>query len=251
MFWDTERKWSAHNRFAGQQTCPGHFFSLDPAGALAELNAYGVEPKNYEEYALLRFDMSLNNVLDLTDWYCLPWFYKKHFSGDTDSMHWEQLLDALLEQQLGGDSHNDFAGQKALLDGYNGIVFFGARSLGSLWPNPGSLKFDRGGSLGSRDLDLIGLNYGEMRADPKYINVVLYFGHNVVRATRQISFENIVVGNQLFQAPYSEIDHRFLIDPDRPADEDLTYDSLRDRVERTVWPRTPGFGCERPKREAD
>jgi hypothetical protein len=249
MFWDTERKWSANNRFAGQQCCPGHFFSLDPAGALAELNAYSAASKNYEEYAqeyaLLRFDMSLNNVLDLTDWYCLPWFYKKHFSGEVHSMHWAELLDALLEQQLGGDSHNDFAGHRALLDGYNGIAFFGARSLGSHWPNPGSGEFARGGSLGSRDLDLIGLNYAEMRDDPKCINVVLYFGHNVVRATRQISFEKIVVENRLFQAPYPEIDSLFLNDPDRPADEDLTYENLRHRVERTVWPRTPGFGYER------
>jgi hypothetical protein len=94
--------------------------------------------------------MLADNVLDLTDRDSLRWFYKKHFS-DTD-WHWAIILDALLEQQLGGDSYSDFAGHTALLDGYNGIVFFGARSLGCHWPNPGSLQFARDGSLGSRDL---------------------------------------------------------------------------------------------------
>jgi hypothetical protein len=37
MFWDVERKWAAQSRFAAPGISPGHFFSLHPDGALAEM----------------------------------------------------------------------------------------------------------------------------------------------------------------------------------------------------------------------
>ena len=45
MFWDVERKWSVQNRFAGEGIYPGHFFSVNLVGAVAELR-HTVSSKN-------------------------------------------------------------------------------------------------------------------------------------------------------------------------------------------------------------
>jgi hypothetical protein len=199
--------------------------------------------------------MSIDNILDLTDRDALVWFFKRHYVYDKD-WHWAILLDALFDQQLGGDNYVSFAGQMALKDGYDGIAFFSVRSLGSAWPEPGNLDY-------RRDFDLISYNHEELRSDQNCVNLVIYFGHNVVRATKNIFtttsiidngnkiIKNFSIDNQFFGASYSEIDKLFQADPDRPPEEDLTYEALRDRVERTVWRGKPGIYYEpyKPKEE--
>src|SRR5262245_55314715 len=63
MFWDGDHKWATKARFAGDGVVPGHFFSLSPQGALAEIEAYQA---NVEDYELACYTMSVDRVLDLT-----------------------------------------------------------------------------------------------------------------------------------------------------------------------------------------
>src|SRR5262249_573983 len=183
MVWDLDHNWAARNRYAGEYSLPGHFFAVSPAGALAEMQTYNV---NIEDYELLCFNLSIDNLLDLTDLRTIEWFYKQHFSREY--VHLALILDSFFYQQLGGDQFNDFAGHVALLYGYNGIVFFSARTIKSHWPRPGSLL--EGSLSGGLALDLRLMDYEAMRGDNECINVVIFFGHNVVRATHSISFKD-------------------------------------------------------------
>jgi hypothetical protein len=238
MFWDVERKWTKQNRFAGQSISSGHFFAVTPDGALAELNAYH---ENVEEYDLLRFTIFIDNLLNLTARGSLDWFYEKYLFGPKN-LHWALILDSLLAQQLGGDNFNDYAGHKALLEGYTGLVFFGARAAASHWPNPGTLELSHGGSLNSRDPDLIAYQHEAMRDDPACINVVIYFGQSVVSAIREIAINDTIIKNRLFRASHALIDDVFMKDPEKPPNDDLTYENLRARAARIRWLTTPGFG---------
>jgi hypothetical protein len=230
MFWDRDRKWLSENRYAGQYIASGHFFSVSPVGALAEMEAYQA---NLEEYELIRIKMSIDNLLDLTNIEAVSSFYEKHFDT-TDYSHPAIILDSFLDQQRGGDRFNAFVGQKALSDGYNGIVFFGARAINKYWEEPGSMKY--------RDLSLIGYLLETMREDEECINVVVYFGHNVARCTHTVSFiDQEEITNNLFSAPIVDVDKVFLDDPARPHDADLTWENLRSRVERVIWRNKPGI----------
>jgi hypothetical protein len=230
MFWDVDRKWNAENRYSAQDISPGHYFSVSAVGASAEMNAYGA---NIEDYELLRFEMSIDNLLNLTDRTSITWFYNKHFQGDKN-WHWAIILNALVNQKKGGSAFNAFAGHKALLDGYDGIVFFGARALTSIWPDAGSMVFVDGWT-GDRDLNLVDFDYLDMRDDPACINVVIYFGHNVVRSTRRFYINDMIIRNDLFAASNATIDTVFSNDPNRLSEEDLTYENLRHRVDRIGW----------------
>jgi hypothetical protein len=229
MAWDLDRKWAAKNRYSGKDISPGHFFSVHPNGALAEMNAYDADVSGSE---LLEYTISIDNLLDLTDIEALSWFYKKHFAPEND-WHWGVMLDSLFDQQMGGDNHNAFAGHKALLDGYNGIVFFGARASERFWADPGSMRH--------RDWDLVAYDHEAMRQEPECINVVIYFGHNVVGATHEIVYAVGKIENALFGAGIEEIDAVFAGDPLKPSDVDLHYETLRERVERIAWLGKPGI----------
>lgn len=242
MFWDVDRKWNAQNRYSGEDISSGHYFSVSAGGALAELNAYG---GNVEDNELLRFDISIDNLLNLTDRTTLTSFHNKHFQGTKD-WHWAIILNALVNQEKGGNTFNAFAGQKALLDGYDGVVFFGARALTSIWPNAGSMDFVDGWT-GDRDLNLVDFDYFDMVDDPNSINVVIYFGHNVVRSTRAIYGNDITINNDLFAASHATIDDVFMQDPSRPPDADLTYENLRLRVGRIYWSTIPGMIYDRSR----
>jgi hypothetical protein len=193
---------------------------------------------------LLRLDMSIDNLLNLTDEEALQWFYKKHFTDRY--VHWAVILDTFLEQKLGGDGHNNYAGHMAMMDGYNGIIFFGARAIESYWPNPGQLKFAPGGHSGGdhRDLDLAFLDLIDMREDRKCINVVIYYGHNVVRRTHAIHNRQNVLENKLFGTSYAEIDSVFADDPAKPAAVDLSYERLRERTKGIKWMSKPSISFD-------
>lgn len=227
MVWDADYKWKSQSRFSGAGLSSGHYFALTPSGADAEMAAYKA---NKDDYELLRLNVAIDRILDLTNFDTLTWFYKKHFRPERD-WHWAIILDSLFEQQLGGDSHTDFAGHRALLDGYNGIAFFSARTSGRHWLEPG--RFVR------RDLDLIGYTHEAMLADLDCINVVIYFGHNIVRSTRTIEVRGKTFANRLFGASNSEIDKVFSDDPARPPGMDLTFDALQARTERFAWATYP------------
>jgi hypothetical protein len=226
MVWDLEHKWHASGRYAGREIAPGHFFSTNVRTAKAERGAY---PKSDDDSVLLAYTVSIDNLLDLTDKTALSWFYKEHFEPDRD-WHWALILDSLFHQQLGGDSHNAFAGHRALLDGYNGIIFFSVRGAETWWADPGSMR--------SRNWDLVG-SYHDGLVERGRINVVIFFGHNVVRSTHRIASSTTVTENPLFHASMDEIDRVFADDPLRPKDVDLSYSTLRQRAERIGWVQTP------------
>lgn len=229
MIWDVQRKWDAKDRFSGQHISPGHYFSLSKGGADAELAHYKGDPAGRE---LLVYTVTIDNLLDLTSMEALKWFHTRHFNTAQD-WHWAVILDSLFDQQSGGDVHNSFAGHKAILDNYTGIIYFGARACAEYWDEPGSMK--------ERDWDLIGFPHMAMMEDDACVNVAIYFGHNVVQATRQIECGGQTVANSLFGASYDRISEVFMADPSRPPDEDLTFESERTRAERIAWISSPGI----------
>lgn len=241
MFRDLDHKWAGPYRFAGKDVSPGHFFSIDPAGALAEWKAYGSDIETAE---LLDLSMSLDNLLDLTDQDALKWFFERHF--DVESIHWAVALDSFLAQQHGGDGFDTFAGHMALIDGYKGLIFFGARACQKHWDRPGELMFASHGAGPYRDINLVSLEYDEMKADANCINVVIFFGHDVVRGARRINFgtsrapSRRTIVNSLFEASYPEIDAAFARDPTKP-NVDLRYETLRARSESVKWLTKPSI----------
>lgn len=207
----------------------GHFFSLSPAGAKAEIKAYGV---NVDDYELIEYKVKLKNFLNLTGMDELTWFYKNYFEHDRH-FHWAIVLDALLNQEKGGDTFNDFAGHSAFLAGYRGVVFFGARAIEKYWPDPGSLKVQE------RDLDLIGYDtYPGMLADKDCINVAIYSVHNVVQCIRCVKFKDKIVDNAYFDQSYKVIESLFNSDPTKPASQ-MSHEDLLNHAGRFAWGITP------------
>jgi hypothetical protein len=148
---------------------------------------------------------------------------------------------AFFAQQKGGDDLTSFVGHKAILEGYNGVVFFSTRNIERWWSNPGSMEYNA----------LPAFMHQSMREDPTCINVVIFYAHNVVRATRYIRSWKTILRNNLCLATISTIDDIFANDPKRPPEIDLSYESARERSEEIYWRPSPRFERRRASQRGE
>lgn len=226
LFVDREHKWQAKNRFSGNGVVPGHYFALSRVGAQAEIDAYDAQVSDFD---LMLLQVSIDNVLDLTN----PTNLTKYYSictNDPEEWHPAIVLDEFLYQRRGGNVSNSRAAHCAVQDGYTGIIYCGARSASTHWHSPGEFE---------HNLNLAGLSMADLASDPNCINVVLFFGHNVVRYTHAFSYQKKRTENVHFQKSYEELDELFMADPERPSGTDLTYAALRERCDRVHWQGEP------------
>jgi len=123
-FLEGEWKWTSRQRFAGQGFAVGHYVSLAPYTARAELSHY-IRPDQQEDYLLLHINASMDNVLDLTK----PGNYgivnehlrMEDYVGSTK--YYIDLLLGAMEARDGGSAVSDVLGYLAIRAGYNGILF--------------------------------------------------------------------------------------------------------------------------------
>ena len=98
-----------------------------------------------------------------------------------------------------------------------------------------------------------------MSYDPECTNIVIYFAHNVVRSTREISLIEVWDGrsgnesvmctfeNKLYGLDNGEVDTIFDKDPTKSCSVDLRYANLLSRVDRMYWFSPPHIGRRPPR----
>lgn len=126
-FEDSERKWNSNDRYAASGLTCGHFFGCSRAATEVEAAFYGLSTKGC---ALLEVEMILDGLLDLTyeeniDWVLSCVFENPELLGRS---YFVKLIE-LIHHQRGGDEVNALIGHVARREGYDGIIFFGARAL--------------------------------------------------------------------------------------------------------------------------
>jgi hypothetical protein len=128
-FQDMPRKWDSQERFAGKGHNCGHYFALTRTGATAEANFYKM---NIAEKRLLSADFASDAILDLTFEENLLAIAKLAISNPekiSDRHFFVTILSYLTDDSKGGVPFTDFVGNWASRNGYEGLLFFGARAL--------------------------------------------------------------------------------------------------------------------------
>ena len=172
-FEDGPWKWTEGQRYAPPNLVAGHYFALDAAGAEAEARHYKIKPRTRVR---LEVDVDLDNVLDLRFEPNVRVALADVLEDGSGSLMW--FLRALVHEETGGNVLTDDIGTWAQQSGYNGIVFFGARSIARYRT-----------SLDSGDMQLgmpvVADIFHELRADPAAANVVAFGGVELVRSIRR------------------------------------------------------------------
>lgn len=184
-FEDGPWKWDSRQRYAGAGINCGHYFSLSERGADAEYEHYNLVKTNHE---LLDVHVRLDSVLDLTYEvnirevvrHCLS-VREEFFNRPVMS-----FLSMLIDIEEGGTELTDYIGHWARRQGYDGILFFGARAIAPV------REIIRDG----RDF-LMGVNhtpmrFREYRADESYQNLMVFSGPHLV--TRILSYSTPSIG---------------------------------------------------------
>lgn len=182
-FW----KWEAQGRYAGADVNCGHFLGATIGAASAEAEYYSVGRDFKQSHTLLELDVSLEAILDLTR----PSVIERVFRECVDDPQGRVLHNPLwMTHQLiavedhrqnklrGGTAITDYIGWWALSEGYQGILFFGARAIGETkrW----HLKND---SLFQEKIFGNSPSIQDLRSNPDQINIVLFSGSNLVDRT--------------------------------------------------------------------
>ena len=185
-FWETFQdgpwKWADQQRYAGKDLNCGHYFALTQAGAKAEGSFYGLD---FTQYRLLSVDLECDAILDLTYENNLLQVAKQAFANwqEISERHFlVTILSWLTDSSRGGVPFTDYIGHWASRNGYDGILFFGARALEA---NP-SLKWyiDNGSDDGMAGPIVHGYFF-DMRKTSDLKNLVVFSGSRL--ASRIVS----------------------------------------------------------------
>jgi len=203
-FWKTFQdgpwKWEDQQRFAGSHLNCGHYFAIEQAGAEAEACFYGLDT---QKTALLEIRAEFVNILDLTyEDYLVE--VAKNVITNLDEITLMRILSAFVSPERGGNKITDFIGCWARQQGYEGILFFGARALES--DSELCSQIDDG-----RDDSMMGpIVHGcfyRMRRQPELKNLVLFSGAGLT--TRIQSYRlgaGEMVENQFYRASDTDLD---------------------------------------------
>src|SRR5262249_54858007 len=127
-FEDGPWKWDSSGRYAGSGLNPGHYFAFSRQEARSEILHYVKDEKELNEYALLRIEGEVNNVLDLTSVTNLRRLTRE--LGILNNPF--DVMGQLVTAATGGSYFTDGLGAYAYERGYSGILFFSARNIEEL-----------------------------------------------------------------------------------------------------------------------
>jgi hypothetical protein len=205
-FQDGDWKWDKQERYAGKGLNCGHYFALNREGATAEGKFYNIP---FSKRALLTVEGKFDAVLDLTYEAHLVAVGREAFENFDDlppRAPLMTLLSYLVGHEKGGNAFRDFVGYWAHREGYDGILFFGARALESdprlLW------QIHHG-----QDEDMTGTYahgyFTDMRRRPDLKNLVIFSG---AKLTTRVSSYQLPPGerttNSLHDMPAGEFDRK-------------------------------------------
>ena len=180
-------KWSAAQRYAGADLNCGHYFAVTAVGAMAEAQYYGLDLSNMQ---LLKIHGKAESVLDLTHEDNLLAVSRMAIENPqviSDDTYLVEILSLLTdESKSGGNLLTDYIGYWAQNQGYDGIMFFGARALKSdpeFWFQIRHGNGDRSIFAG-KTYDL----FEQLRRSYDLINVVYFSGANLVTKIQQYAF---------------------------------------------------------------
>jgi hypothetical protein len=170
---DSPRKWAARERYAGQGINCGHFFGCSVKGSRAEGAAYKMDAA---QHSLLELELDLESALDLTCEENIDWILGQVFENPEvlGNAYFPKLIE-LIDHQHGGDQVNEFIGHVAVREGFDSLLFFGARAL---------RKYESAWTMNPED-PLIYMTeqivFPDMRAKPDLQNLVVFSGSGLTR----------------------------------------------------------------------
>jgi hypothetical protein len=182
-FWKTFEdgpwKWDDQQRYAGKDHNCGHYFALTEPGARAEANFYDMD---FRRHRLLsaRFDCAA--VLDLTYEENLRKIVLHAYRDpeNISSRHFfVTVLSRLTDATRGGVPLTDFLGRWAMRNGYDGILFFGARALQG---NPELKSYIDHGADEQMAGPVVHGYFYDMRQDDNLKNLVVFSGAQLTSA---------------------------------------------------------------------
>ena len=170
-------KWDVQSRFAGKGINPGHYFGLNVEAASAEMTYYSGRARVPDDYVLLTLDVKVDDVLDLTkNDIAIRWFLQCFDGGQ--QLNPAEIVSQLIATGRGGNEVTDYIGYRAHRDGYQGILFLGARAI---------LELDRWNVENARPDDQELNNDYEvirrLRRNRDHFNLVVFSGARLVGAT--------------------------------------------------------------------
>jgi hypothetical protein len=184
-FWKTFEdgpwKWSAQQRFAGTGIGCGTHFGLSRGGATAEAGYYDMD---IERLTTLELDLALPSVLDLR--YrdnCVAVFKKAVENPEVIPEKWLeiQVLAELVNVERGGNKVTDWVGYWARRQGYDGVLFFGARSLNATEYRE-IVDTQPNETCGFSNVDLC---FNAMRKSNDLVNLVVFSGVTLLARTKR------------------------------------------------------------------
>jgi len=170
---DSPRKWAARERYAGSGKNCGHFFGCSVKGSQAEGAAYHMDPA---EHSLLEVELRLDSALDLTYEENIDWVLGRVFENPEilGTAYFSKLIE-LIHHQQGGDQVNEMIGVTATNEGFDSLLFFGARALRS---------YDSSWTMNPEDPLIYmteQLAFPGMRANRDLQNLVVFSGSDLTR----------------------------------------------------------------------
>jgi len=228
-FQDDEWKWKSHGRFAGKNLNCGHYFAFTPDGASAEAHFYSLDCKEKE---LLDIDAEFESVLDLT----YPDTIRTVLDvsiGNPEALVGVSrmfLVSLVATPEQGGDTVTDSIGVWASNRGYEGILFYSARSVDKYTKNVRNrLAAMRDTAWGFPVWDE---TWEELQRHADLVlNLVIFSGISLVRAIS--NFESPTVGrneNPYYGMDSSSLDALVTFGPDF-QEERRRYTWIKPRIE--------------------
>ncbi len=184
-FEDGPWKWDTQSRFAGAGINPGHYFGLTVEGAMAEATYYANAKRIPRDLILVTLHVRLENVLDLTQKQTIVDVVEESMDVDVEVTH-GKVASILFEAGKGGNGVTDYVGYRAHREGYDGILFFGARAIPELsrW----TIENARPDEWFNNDFD----NIRALRRNRNFINLVIFSGARLVSASRTYQWSGLL-----------------------------------------------------------
>jgi hypothetical protein len=179
-FQDGPWKWQAQARFAGKGINCGHFFSLTGVGARAEASAYQLEIGR--KYEALEAVVRVDHILDLTSYKGMQLAFSAVVKNPDFSIPF--IAEEFVEIERGGTALTDRIGHWAISQGYEGILFLGARALPSR-ESRARMPEQRGRLW---DYDLFGIYLKSFRQSRDQLNLVVFRGRYLLTRIRAYRF---------------------------------------------------------------
>jgi hypothetical protein len=233
-FEDGPWKWQTQQRFAGKNLNCGHFFAVTPEGASAEAAHYGIDTSKMQ---LLKVFGTSDAVLDLTHEDNLIKISKiaiENAETISDRTYLFEILSFMTDEYgSGGNSITDYIGQWARKAGYDGIMFFSARSIGKdtalRWQIEHGVEDT---AWGNPIYDML----SNMRQRYDLINVMYFSGAHLIKNIQRYAFpaDGPWEDNCFYGAADADIDKLFKYDSCF-QEENSRYTLYRPEVRPMSW----------------